>query len=58
VAPEIAVPDAESEAKHVNVGNYRANRTHNPYSFGRVRAVEADAYAAGRDSMREHGCQG
>ena len=56
VAPEVAVPDAESEASNVNIGNYRAQWPNNPDPFWRVRAVEAgpDAYCG--HSMREYGC--
>jgi hypothetical protein len=43
VTPEVSVPDAESEAKHVNIGNDRAERPDNPNSFWRARAVEAGA---------------
>jgi hypothetical protein len=51
VTPEVAVLDAESEAKHVYIGNYRAARPDNPNSFWRAWAVEAGAYAEGRDRM-------
>ncbi len=51
VTPEVTVPDAESETKHVNIRNYRAERSDNPNSFWRAWAVEAGAYAEGRDRM-------
>jgi len=51
VTPEVGVPDAESEAKHVNIGNHRTERPDNPNSFWRAWAVEAGAYAEGRDCM-------
>ena len=51
VTPEVAVPEAESEAKHVNIGNHRAERPDNPNSFWRAWAVETGAYAEGGDRM-------
>jgi len=51
VTPEVTVADAESEAKHVNIGNYRAERSDNPNSFWGAWAVEAGAYAEGCDRM-------
>ena len=47
VAPEVAIMDAKSEAKHVNIGNHRAERPDNANSFWRAGAVEAGSYAEG-----------
>jgi hypothetical protein len=51
VPPGVTVPDAESEAEHVNIGNDRAKRPDNPNSFWLAWAVEASAYAEGRERM-------
>jgi hypothetical protein len=51
VAPEVTVADAESESDHIKVGNHRAERTHDPNSFWRARAVETCSYAEGRHHM-------
>jgi hypothetical protein len=51
VTPEVTVPDAESKAKYVNIGNDRAERPDNPNSYWRAWAVKAGAYAEGRDGM-------
>jgi hypothetical protein len=51
VTPEVTVPDAESKAKYVNIGNDRAERPDNPNSYWRAGAVKAGAYAEGRDGM-------
>ena len=51
VAPEIAIMDAESEAKYVNIGNDRAERPDNPNTLWRAWVVETGAYTEGRDRM-------
>jgi hypothetical protein len=51
VAPEVTIADAESEAKDVNIGNYRAERPHDPNPFWRAWAVEAGTYAEGCHRM-------
>jgi hypothetical protein len=51
VAPEVTVPDAESESDHIKIGKHGAERAHDPNSFWRAWAVEASAYAEGRERM-------
>ena len=41
MAQEVTVMDAEPESDHMQVGNHRAKRAYNPYSFWGARAVEA-----------------
>lgn len=51
VAPEVTVPDAESEADYVKVRNHGADYPHDPDSLWCAWAAEAGAYAEGRNCM-------